>query len=58
VSAALIGPDALPSVRAAVAEELLLTLGMVNADPLTDAKRAKAAELFLRLASTLEELAK
>lgn len=58
VAEALIGADALPAVRAAAAEEILATLGMTSDEALTDAQRKRAAELFLRLASTLEELAK
>jgi hypothetical protein len=58
VSSALIGPDALPAVRGAVAQELLTVLGMSSEEPLTAAQRRKAADLFARLAAVLEELSK
>src|SRR5262249_35484315 len=58
VSADLIGADALPTVRASAAEELLAALGMTSDEPLTDAQRQRAAQTFLKLAGTLEELVK
>jgi hypothetical protein len=58
VSAALIGPGTLPSVRGVVAEELLAVLGMSSEETLTAAQRKKAAELFTRLAALLEEVVK
>jgi hypothetical protein len=58
VSADLVGPDVLPAVRAAVAEQLLAVLGMTSDEPITDARRKRAAELFLRLAVLIEELLK
>lgn len=58
VSVALIGSDALPAVRGAVAEELLSVLGMSSEETLTATQRKKAADLFVRLAVILEELAK
>lgn len=58
VAEALLGAAALPAVRAAVAAELLAVLGMTSEEPLSDAQRARAAALFTRLASHLEELTK
>jgi hypothetical protein len=58
VSADLIGPDALPTVRGTAAEELFGALGMTSDDPLTEAQRKRTAELFTRLAATLEDLVK
>lgn len=50
--------DVLFNVRSVVAEELAATLGKVNDDPLTDAERKRAAELFTKAVVILEELAK
>jgi hypothetical protein len=58
VSAGLLGPDALPAIRAAASEELLAALGKSSDDPLTSAQRTKAAETFTKLAGALEEIAK
>lgn len=58
VSASLLGPDALPTVRGAAAEELLAALGMTSDEPLTDRQRKRAGELFTRLADVLEALNK
>ncbi len=58
VAEALIGPTALPAVRAAVAAELLAVLGMTSEEPLSASQRSRATALFTRLASHLEELTK
>lgn len=58
VSASLLGPDTLPTVRGAAAEELLAALGMTSDEPLTDRQRKRAGELFARLADVLEALNK
>lgn len=58
VSASLLGPDALPTVRGAAAEELLAALGMTSDEPITDRQRKRAGELFARLADVLEALNK
>ncbi|MBM3983769.1 MAG: hypothetical protein FJ304_26575 [Planctomycetes bacterium] len=58
VAEALLGPAALPAARAAVAAELLAVLGMSSEEPLTEARRGRAAALFARLAALLEELSK
>jgi len=53
---ALIGPDALKDVRRAAGAELAAVLP--TDAPLSDAQRDQAAKLFVRLAVTLEEIAK
>lgn len=58
VAASLLGPDALPTVRGAAAEELLAALGMTSDEPITDRQRKRAGELFARLADVLEALNK
>lgn len=52
----LIGPDALKDVRRAAGAELAAALP--TDAPLSDAQREAAAKLFVRLATTLEEIAK
>ena len=52
----LIGPDALKDVRRAAGAELAAVLP--TDAPLSDAQRDQAAKLFVRLATTLEEIAK
>jgi type IV secretory pathway VirB10-like protein len=58
VKESLLGPGVLPGVRAVAAEELLAALGMSSEEPLTDQQRARAAALFTRLATHLEDLGK
>jgi hypothetical protein len=58
VKESLLGPGVLPGVRAVAAEELLAALGMSSEEPLTDPQRARAAALFTRLATHLEDLGK
>lgn len=53
-SAALVGADALKAVRGVVASELAAILP--TDDPLTDAQRKSAADLFAKLAVVLETL--
>ena len=52
----LIGPDALKDVRRAAGAELAAALP--TDAPLSDAQRDQAAKLFVRLATTLEKIAK
>ncbi len=56
VADGLLGADALPAVRGAIAEEVLAALGGLSDDALTADARAKAGELFKKLAGILDTL--
>jgi hypothetical protein len=52
------GSDALFNLRVAVSEELLAVIGMTSDEPITDAQRKRAAELWRNTTAVLKELAK
>ena len=48
------GPDTLKSLRTVVAAELAAVIGTPSTDPITDAQRKAAADLFAKLVTILE----
>lgn len=56
VTTGLLGADALFNLRVAVSEELLAVIGMTSDEPITDAQRKRAAELWRQTAAILKEL--
>jgi hypothetical protein len=58
VSDGLLGDNALFNLRVAVGEELLAAIGMTSDEPITDAQRKRAADLWRNTAAILKELAK